>query len=145
MQNSDSPKASHPSLCSMRCCSANMGLNDSLLLGVKLVIKCAFLQQAAMKLYDVVEVDQWALLEFPGMIGHTAGPEESKNLVWISIKLALIFSRMTVTDTEPICAVIKAALRWDGFHYRPRWFIYLDSDCILQIGLFFFFLLEQES
>lgn len=73
-----------------------------------------------MKLYDVVEVDLSGLQEFPGMIGHTAGPESSKNLVWISIKLALIFPPMAVSDTEPICAVIKAAPHRDGFHYLAR-------------------------
>lgn len=62
--------------------------------------------------------------------------QREENLVRISIKLALILSPMTVSDTEPISAVIKAAPRWDGFHYRARWLIYLDSDCILQIALF---------
>ncbi len=75
MQNSDSPRASHPSLCSMQRCSVNVGRNDSLLLGVKLVIRCASLQPAAVKFYDVAEVDLWALREFPGMIGHAARPK----------------------------------------------------------------------
>lgn len=80
MQNSDSPDASHPSLCSMQSSSSNMEWNDLLLWGVKLVIKCASLQQTAMKLYDVVEVDLSALQKFPGMIRHAAGPKKSK--IW---------------------------------------------------------------
>lgn len=79
-----------------------------LLWGVKLVIKYALLQQAAMKFCDVVEVDLSAPQEIPGMIGHTAGiKKKGENLVRISIKLALIFSPMTVSDTESTCAVIK--------------------------------------
>lgn len=47
-----------------------------LLWGVKLVIKYALLQQAAMKFCDVVEVDLSAAQEIPGMIGHTAGTKK---------------------------------------------------------------------
>lgn len=48
---------------------------------------------------------------------HRAQKTEN-NLVQISIKLALIFSLMTVSDTEPVRAVIKTAPHSDGFHYR---------------------------
>ena len=54
------------------------------------------------------------------MIGHTAGLKKEPNLVRISIKLALIFPPMTVSDTEPICAVIKA-----GWLSLPGRLIYL--------------------
>lgn len=91
-----------------------------LLWGVKLVIKCASLQQTAMKLYDVVEVDLSTLQEFFWDDRTYRWAQKEKNLVRIIVKLALIFSPMTVSDTEPICAVIKAAPRWDGFHYRAR-------------------------
>lgn len=53
--------------------------------GGKLVIKCASLQQTAMKLYDVVEVDLSALQEFPWMIGHTTGPK--KREIWSGLAL----------------------------------------------------------
>lgn len=66
--------------------------------------------------------------------------KNEENLVWISIKLALIFSLITVSDTESTCAVIKA--------HRAGWF----SLSGLLIYLFGWqphpsniFLLEQNS
>lgn len=53
------------------------------------------------------------------MIRHTTRSLKKKeeNLVQISVKLALIFPPVTVSDAEPICDAIKAAQHWDGFHY----------------------------
>lgn len=71
-----------------------------------------------MKLYDVVEVELSTLQEFSRDGRTYRWAQKENNLVRISVKLALIFSPVTVSDTEPICAVIKAAPRRDGFHYR---------------------------
>lgn len=87
-----------------------MGRNELLLWGMKLVIKRASLQQTALKLCDVVEVDLSAPQEFPEMIGCVPQGPKRENLVQISIKLALIFSPVTVSDTELVYAVIKAGM-----------------------------------
>lgn len=42
---------------------------------------------------------------------------------------------MTVSDAGPICVVIKAALSWNDFDFRADCWIYLDSNCILHVGL----------
>lgn len=141
MQNLWFTRGHSLSACFMRDCSSSMRGNDLLSCGVKLVIKSAPLQEAVMKLHYVVEVELSTLRGALWDDGIHRWAQRGKNLVQISIKLALIFPPMTVSDTESICAVIKAAPSRDGFHYQARWFIYLDSDCILQVGLSLFFFL----
>lgn len=81
MQNSDSPKASHPSPRFTQCCSAFMRRADSLLWGFELVTKCAALQQTAIKLFYVIEVNLSTLQEL------LLGP---KSKIWSGSALNLI-------------------------------------------------------
>lgn len=87
--------------------------------------------QAAVKLYGVSEDELSALQELPGMIGRPAAAGTKGNLLQISFKLAPIFSPVTVSDTEPVCAAIKRQHAGMSFIIGPvDLFIWIETGSV---------------
>lgn len=115
--------------CFKHCCSTKVESNDLLLWGeqnrsLNVLYRSRHLWRYAMRLKAAHQACRRL-----GDDRTYRWDKNEENLVWISIKLALIFSLITVS----LHVLSLKHTELDGFHYLACWFIYLDGNRILQI------------